>query len=163
VGINTPRTPSFATDVLWYLYHENVTVHRDVDGEWAVVFESRCRNLQADFRCSVYERRPHICRRFDEKSCEVNAPDTRDRVFHTPEEFLEYLRGWKPKVWALIRQRFVPDAYRPAEPDAPPARPVRRRKPAATARRATPAGAGRAARARRTARRKAGGRKQPRR
>jgi hypothetical protein len=152
VGINTPSTPSFATDVLWYLYHERVSVHRDVDGEWAVVFETRCRHIQPDLRCAVYEQRPHICRRFDETSCEVNAPDNRDRVFRAPAEFLDYLRGWKPRVWAQIQKRFVPEAHRPPEAEAPAdaARP-RRRSSAST--RPTQTAAGRAARARRTARR----------
>ncbi len=131
VGINTPSTPRFATDVLWYLYHERVSVHRDVDGEWSVVFETRCRNLQADFKCSIYAQRPHICRRFDETGCEVNAPDQRDRVFHSAAEFLAYLRGWKPRTFARMQKQFVPDAYRPqalatAAASARVARPQRR-------------------------------------
>ena len=64
----------FATDVLWYLYHENVSVQRDPDGEWTVYFESRCKNLQDDLLCGVYEQRPVVCRDFDNRTCEVNAP-----------------------------------------------------------------------------------------
>lgn len=157
VGINTPSTPRFATDVLWYLYHERVSVHRDVDGEWSVVFETRCRNLQADFKCSVYAQRPHICRRFDETGCEVNAPDQRDRVFQSATEFLEYLRGWKPRTFARMQKQFVPDAYRPAAPvtASAPARATRApRRPGVAKRPAAPQ-SGAAARARRTAARRA--------
>lgn len=135
VGINAPRTPRYATDVLWYLYHERVSVHRDVGGEWSVVFETRCRNLQDDFKCSVYAQRPHICRAFDNEGCEVNAPDNRDRVWHTPVEFLEFLRGWQPRVYLTVRKRYLPEAYLPAGED-PVVRPRRRRSQAGAATRA---------------------------
>lgn len=137
VGINAPRTPRYATDVLWYLYHERVAVHRDVDGEWAVLFETRCRNIQADFKCSVYALRPHICRAFDDEGCEVNAPDGRDHVFSTPREFLAFLREWRPRVYLAIRKRYVPEEHVP--PGADPvvrARRVKRARPKTAPRRA---------------------------
>ena len=31
IGINAPTTPRFATDILWYLYHERLYVYRDGD------------------------------------------------------------------------------------------------------------------------------------
>ena len=37
VGINPPRTLRFASDVLWYLYHDGVSVYCDGDGDWSVV------------------------------------------------------------------------------------------------------------------------------
>ncbi len=153
VGINTPSTPRFATDVLWYLYHERVSVHRGVDGDWSVVFETRCRNLQSDFKCSVYAQRPHICRRFDETGCEVNAPDQRDRVFVSATEFLEHLRGWKPKTYARLQKNFVPEVHRPKalEPGAPAARWARPRRRPAAGRSAGVKQRGAATRAKRTA------------
>lgn len=130
VGVNAPSTPRYATDVLWYLYHERVSVHRDVDGEWSVVFATRCRNLGVDLRCGVYVERPHICRVFDQSGCEVNAPDSRDLVFETPGQFLEFLQGWRPKTYARIANTHVPAALRPA-PAA-----TRRRTPATSSARA---------------------------
>jgi Fe-S-cluster containining protein len=137
VGINAPRTPRYVTDVLWYLYHERVSVHRDADGEWSVVFETRCRNLQDDLKCSVYAQRPHICRAFDNDGCEVNAPDNRDHVFHTAAQFLEFLRAWRPRVYLAVRKRYVPEGHLPPGDD-PAVRPLRRRKavPAKSPRRA---------------------------
>jgi hypothetical protein len=73
VGINAPTTPRLATDVLWYLYHDSVYVHADADGEWSVVFETRCRNLGDDRRCGIYAVRPHL-RGFDPQLREVDAP-----------------------------------------------------------------------------------------
>ena len=45
VGINAPTTPKLATEVLWHLYHQGVSVCRDEAGEWYVQFEARCKNL----------------------------------------------------------------------------------------------------------------------
>jgi uncharacterized protein len=110
VGINTPSRPRYATDILWYLYHESVSVHCDTDGEWSVVFETRCRHLGDDLLCGIYEQRPHICRGFDNRTCEVNSPA--GRTFSAPGEFLEYLKAARPRVHAAIERRFLPS---PAE------------------------------------------------
>jgi len=113
VGINAPTTPRLATDVLWYLYHEQVSVYRDDDGEWTVLFETRCRNLRADLRCDVYAARPHICRGFDNRSCDVNAPDARALTFRQPEEFLAWLQAKRPRLHAKLEPQFVPEQWRP--------------------------------------------------
>ena len=96
VGINAPSRPRYATDILWYLYHEGVSVHCDTDGEWSVVFETRCRHLGGDLLCGIYAQRPHICRGFDNETCEVNSPG--GRTFSAPGEFLEYLKAARPRV-----------------------------------------------------------------
>ena len=107
VGVNGPNSIDHATEMLWYLYHQNVTVYRDGDGEWSVVFETRCRNLQPDLRCAIYEHRPEICRDFDNKTCEVNDPEG-GLAINTPEELLDYLRARRPKLFKKIEARFVP-------------------------------------------------------
>ena len=109
VGINAPTRPRYATDILWYLYHEGVSVHRDADGEWSVVFETRCRHLDGDLLCGVYAERPHICRAFDDTSCEVNAPSG-GRSFTTAGEFLDYLKRARPRLHRQLERRFVPPA-----------------------------------------------------
>jgi len=109
VGVNAPHSVRRATDMLWYLYHQNVTVYRDGDGEWSVVFETRCRNLQPDLLCAVYEHRPEICRGFDNRTCEVNDPDG-GLAIQTPEQLLDYLRERRPRLFEKIEARFVPPA-----------------------------------------------------
>jgi Fe-S-cluster containining protein len=114
VGINAPARPRYATDILWYLYHEGVSVHCDADGEWSVAFETRCRHLGDDLLCGIYEQRPHICRAFDNQTCEVNTAG--GRTFSAPEEFLEYLKQARPRVHAAVERRFLPQPA--AEPGA---------------------------------------------
>jgi len=113
ISINAPSRPRYATDVLWYLYHERTYVYLDGDGEWSVHFEARCRNLSPDNRCGVYLERPHICRGFDNRRCEVNQPAEGALTFRDPRVFLEWLRAHKPRVYAKIEQTHVPQELRP--------------------------------------------------
>jgi Fe-S-cluster containining protein len=107
VGIDPPRSVTSATEMLWYLYHQNVTLYRDGDGEWSVVFETRCRNLAPDLLCSIYEHRPEICRDFDNKTCEVNDPEG-GLAINTPQELLDYLRVRRPKLFKKLEAKYVP-------------------------------------------------------
>ena len=114
VGINEPSTLRNASDILWYLYHEQVSIYRDGDGEWSVVFETRCRHLQGSLLCAVYPERPIICRDFDNTTCDVNDPEG-GRAFLTPEDFLQWLRQKRPRLYRRLAQRYVPAALRADE------------------------------------------------
>ena len=107
VGINPPRNLRFATDVLWYLYHENVSVYRDGNGEWMVIFQSRCKQLGGDLLCGVYEKRPVVCREFDNTTCEVNAPGS-GQDYTEPAQFLEWLRVSRPGLYRRLSQKYLP-------------------------------------------------------
>jgi hypothetical protein len=116
VGINAPTTPRLATEILWHLYHHGVSVCRDEAGEWYVQFEARCKNLGAGNLCEVYLNRPHVCRSYDDQSCEVNAPQPGLVEFKEPGEFLTYLSLKRPKVYRAIAKKYVPEGHRPAAP-----------------------------------------------
>ncbi len=119
VGINAPTTPKLATEILWHLYHRGVSVCRDEAGEWYVQFEARCKNLGPGNMCEVYLNRPHICRAYDDATCEVNAPQIGLIEFTEPQPFLEYLRAKRPKVYKAIAATYVPPVHQPApEPAA---------------------------------------------
>ena len=107
VDIDKPTGIRSATNILWYLYHEHVSVYIDGDGEWSVVFETRCRNLGPDLLCGIYPRRPHVCRDFDNTSCEVNSPDG-GLTFWTAEDFLSWLQARRPRLHAKVVSRFAP-------------------------------------------------------
>ncbi len=112
VGINPPASARHATDVLWYLYHEGVYVYVDGEGEWSVHFETRCRNLGDDLLCRIYAARPHICRGFDSRSCEMNARSHASLTFREPAEFLAWLREKRPRLHAKLEHDFLPEALR---------------------------------------------------
>jgi Fe-S-cluster containining protein len=122
VGINPPSRARWATDILWYLYHENISVYRDGEGEWMVQFETRCRHLAYDKLCRIYPHRPHICRSFDNRTCEVNDPGG-GRLFTDPDDFLDYLKGQHPRLHRFIsKQHVVPKAKAPRARSAARAR-----------------------------------------
>ena len=109
VGIDGPVNAKAATEILWHLYHEGVSIYRDGDNEWMVQFESRCRHLMVDNKCAIYEQRPQICREYSEVSCEVNADDV-GTTFYSPAEFLIWLEQNKKRVYKSIADRYVPAA-----------------------------------------------------
>lgn len=106
VEIDGPSTLQDATNILWYLYHRDVSVYVD-DGEWMIQFETRCQNLEDDNRCSIYATRPPICRTFDEQTCEVNA-DLIGLSLHSPAEFMAYLEMNHKRIHTLVRKRYWP-------------------------------------------------------
>jgi hypothetical protein len=129
VGINAPTSPKLATEILWHLYHQGVSVCRDEAGEWYVQFEARCKNLGEGNLCSVYLNRPHICRAYSDELCEVNAPQKDLIEFRDPQPFLDYLRMKRPKVYRAIAAKYVPPGLRSAEAAPIPTRPLSRRAP----------------------------------
>ena len=112
VDIEAPTRARDASDVLWYLYHENVYVYVDGSGDWSVHFEARCRNLGDDLLCRIYEQRPHICRGFDSTTCEVNDHEHEALTFRHPSEFLDWLRENRSKVYKKVEKRFLPPELR---------------------------------------------------
>ncbi len=111
VGINAPRTLRFASDILWFLYHEKVSVYQDGDGDWSVVFDTVCRNLGPERMCRVYADRPLICRDFDDTTCEINAPSG-GIGFEDAETFLRWLRGARRRLFDRLMERAVPPELR---------------------------------------------------
>jgi Fe-S-cluster containining protein len=107
VEIDAPRSVKNATEILWHLYHHQVSVYRDSDDDWVVQFETRCRHLLADNKCGIYATRPHICREYSDDSCEVNAEDE-GTTFYTPEAFLNYLKGRSRRIYDAVSKGFMP-------------------------------------------------------
>jgi Fe-S-cluster containining protein len=106
IETDAPSTAKRATQLLWYVYHEGVSLYVNED-EWMVQFETTCRYLQPDYRCGIYTTRPHICREFNEQDCEVNTGDD-GRTFYTGAEFLEHLKETRPRVHSLVMRGFSP-------------------------------------------------------
>jgi len=79
-------------DVRWYLCHEGVTVHID-EGDWFISIENRCKMLGPDNRCTIYEERPLICRKYDPSQCDFTGGDYGyDENFTTGEQLEAYAR-----------------------------------------------------------------------
>lgn len=102
-----PTTVRRATELLWNLYHDRVSIHFDGE-DWLVQFETRCQHLQEDNRCRIYESRPHVCREHDELECEVNH-EVEGTTFYTPGEFIAFLQRRRKRIYAELQaQGFLP-------------------------------------------------------
>jgi Fe-S-cluster containining protein len=106
IEIDAPATVKAATQMLWYVYHDKVSLYVNAD-EWMVQFDTTCIHLQPDYRCGVYMTRPHICREFSEQDCEVNTGDD-GHTFYTAAEFLVYLKQTRPRIHNFIQKNFAP-------------------------------------------------------
>jgi uncharacterized protein len=106
IEVDQPTTVKRATQLLWYIYHGGVSLYVNED-EWMVQFETTCQYLQPDYRCGIYDTRPHICREFSAQDCEVNTGDD-GLTFYTAAQFLAHLQQTRPRVHALVEKSFAP-------------------------------------------------------
>ena len=88
--IDEPETRSQFDDVRWYLVHENVVVFVEKK-KWYLGVMTRCKHLQPDNRCGIYERRPRICRSYSTDNCEYHGGDYGyDKLFTSAEQLEKY-------------------------------------------------------------------------
>jgi len=80
--IDKPRTLRDYDDIRWYVMHEGFSVFVE-DGDWYVQVQARCKNLQADNLCRIYETRPRICREYQGGDCDYGGGEYNyDLVFN---------------------------------------------------------------------------------
>ena len=83
--------------------HENIIVGIDNENEWYIEFKTKCKALQDDGKCSIYELRPQICRDYDPEECERNGEGSVwKHKFENREDFLKYLEKANPKMHKKI-------------------------------------------------------------
>lgn len=92
IPIPTPKTEEDFDHILWYVLHENVCVWIGKKNKWFVKVDARCKPLKKG-RCTEYQKRPLLCREYDQKTCEKNNPVSEVvELFRTKKELLNYLR-----------------------------------------------------------------------
>jgi len=99
--IDTPETRQQYDDIRWYLVHQNVFVFIEKK-KWYLGVYSRCKHLQADNRCGIYETRPRICREYSTDNCD----------YHGGEYDWEVLFSSAEQLWAYAEERLAERAAR---------------------------------------------------
>ena len=101
IEIDTPTTMKEYDYIVWYLYHENVSVFVDWEGSWFIKFDARCQPLNSQGLCDSYATRPLICREFDWRDCENRVKDEpADKwLFETSDQFLRWFEKKRPKTF----------------------------------------------------------------
>ena len=90
--IDPPATARDYDQLRWYLMHPGVRIYvEDSTGGWFIQFMSRCRFLQPDNLCGIYETRPQICRDLKPTECEFALGPGDRHLFANLEEFDRWL------------------------------------------------------------------------
>ncbi|MCD4814281.1 YkgJ family cysteine cluster protein [bacterium] len=104
--IDTPRTLEDYDHLRWYIAHESIALFIE-DKEWYMQVNNKCKHLQDDFKCGMYEERPQICRDYgwdesgDTECHGVNSATDHDIFFSDLKELEAYLVE-KGKRWASL-------------------------------------------------------------
>jgi Fe-S-cluster containining protein len=95
--IDKPLTRGQFDDVRWYLVHENTFVFIE-KRKWYLGVYARCKHLQEDNRCGIYEKRPNICRKYSTESCDYHGGEYDwDKLFTSAEQLEQYADEWLEK------------------------------------------------------------------
>ncbi len=86
--IDNPTCAHDFDNIRWYLLHENVTIFVDA-GQWYIGIANRCKQLQPDNRCGIYDTRPKICRAYSTENCDYHGGDYDFEMLFTSADQLE--------------------------------------------------------------------------
>lgn len=93
VHIRPPRHRDEYELIRWYLAHRDVCVYIDTDEDWMVQVATPCTHLE-NHRCTIYPRRPKVCREYENHSCEQAAGGEENIAeFTTIEAFERFFRA----------------------------------------------------------------------
>lgn len=94
--IDKPKTKTNIDQYTWFLLHKNVQIYIDNDDSWNILFITPCTKLKANGGCSIYEKRPKICKDYSPESCSRVGKDHKV-IFETPEAMIAYIEAEKEK------------------------------------------------------------------
>jgi len=90
--IDTPKDKGDYDDIRWFLCHKNVTVFVE-HGDWYINIKNKCRHLCKDNRCTIYDKRPRICRGYRHSTCDyVEGEYDYEMHFTNDKEMEEYIK-----------------------------------------------------------------------
>ena len=89
--------------------------------QWYIGILARCKHLQQDNRCGIYETRPRICRGYTTDNCDYHGGEYDfEKLFTSAEQLREYAekklnkrrRPGKPRISLIPRPRNLPRVRR---------------------------------------------------
>ncbi len=91
IEIDTPETLEDMEDIKWYVCHKNIQVYVDDDKVWHIEFLSPCEFLGEDNMCTIYDKRPKICREYDHEECHFHNDYEEKHSFKTLSDVETYI------------------------------------------------------------------------
>jgi uncharacterized protein len=111
--IDNPDCAQDYDNIRWYLCHENVTVFVEKE-QWYIGIANRCKHLQDDNRCGIYETRPRICRKYSTDNCDYHGGEYEFELLFTSAEQLDrYAKGKLAEEAAKKRRKAKAQRKRP--------------------------------------------------
>ncbi len=105
--IDAPTKPSDFEDMRWFILHDKVEIFTE-GRSWYVQVFNRCRWLGEDNLCTNYDKRPEICRTYENDWCDRDelegSTGGNDKAFRTLEELEAYRDVWV-KRWEAKRRK----------------------------------------------------------
>ena len=88
-----PRNRSEIDYLKWHLQYDTVRVFIQ-SRRWYILVEGKCMYLSKNHLCTIYDRRPAICRDHASENCEATGK-WYDVMISTPDELEAYLKHKK--------------------------------------------------------------------
>ena len=89
--IDCPDSIEDFENIKWYVCHKNVKIFVDEDYEWHIEFTTDCKHLGENNRCNFYERRPEICREYNQEECTFHNNYEEKYVFLNVDDVDKYI------------------------------------------------------------------------
>jgi len=90
--IDCPEDADDFENIKWYVCHKNVNVFVETDNTWNIEFITPCEHLDEEGWCGIYEKRPQICRDYNQEECLFhNDYDEKYRFEHI-EDVEKYIK-----------------------------------------------------------------------
>jgi len=88
--IDKPEDAEGYDNIRWYLVHEKTFVFIEKK-KWYLGVYAKCKHLQLDNRCGIYETRPKICRKYTTDNCDYHGGEYNwEILFSSAEQFQTY-------------------------------------------------------------------------
>ena len=74
IEVDAPRSAWEYDQWVWVLHHRSLELYLEKPERWYLHIETRCTQLNAEGRCSIYGKHPVLCREYDPRECERRLP-----------------------------------------------------------------------------------------
>ena len=89
--IDTPKSKIDFENIRWYIAHKKVSIFIE-KRKWYLQISNKCEYLLGNNKCSIYDKRPIICKEHETSVCEYDSKDFEyDIIFNNLDEFDLYL------------------------------------------------------------------------
>ena len=103
IDIDEPEDDEDLDNIRWFLIHDGISILVE-DDRWLLKVDTRCRHLQEDYSCAIYNRRPEACRQYDTENCDYRTEKEGLQKGYREFEDFAPLRRFVKRRWAKTRR-----------------------------------------------------------